>query len=82
MNAWLGLLGALAELKGKGRHSSSLPTTGGRMLLTGKIAEAQMAHKDFLVEGRQSAVYAFIVTNDKSAYLYVVCRSLGAECRK
>lgn len=71
MNDWLGCLAALRELYDSGKHSCSIPNFGGRLVLTGKGAEAHTGRSDVTVRGGQSPGYFSIPTSNKSAHLYV-----------
>lgn len=66
----LGWLAALLQPEDSRRYWCLLSLTGGKLLLTGKGADAQTGHKNFVIRGQQSTGYCFNVTGGISAYPY------------
>lgn len=64
-------LAALLQLNEAERYSSSLPSIGGKLLLTECGREAQNGHMDFAVTGGQSPIECFIDISDATAYLHI-----------
>ena len=62
MDVWIGWVVALLNLDHDVYFKSWLPGTGGRLLLTGKDADDQCGHNDFVVRDGESPGY-FVIAN-------------------
>lgn len=75
LDVWLDCLAALLLLDDSERYSCSPGSTGRRPLLTGRSAEAEIKHKEFVVRGVQSPGYFCVSASDMSAYFHVTAVS-------
>lgn len=61
MEVWLGWLATVLNLDENGVSQCSLPDTGRELLLTGRGAEAQTGHNNFVVKNGGSPGYFVLV---------------------
>lgn len=80
MDVWIGILASFLSLDGITPVSDIatveklfLPATGGRLLLTGRLAEAQQGHNDFALRHIDELCgYFVILTGTEDANIYLV----------